>query len=223
MRYSITHGPVFTALTINLDPGETVRAEAGAMVAMTRTIELQATGSGKGIFGSLKAAIGGESLFASLYTATGGPGELLLAPGAPGEIITFELQGKTIFAQGGAFLAGEQGIQISTQGSLKGLISGEGLFLQKISGTGRVFLTSYGAVIERVLSPGETFIVDTGHLVAFEDGVRYSIHKAARGIISSVVSGEGLACHYEGPGRIWIQTRNLSAFANQMMPFMVKR
>jgi len=221
MDFKIEHSPVFTILRVHLLKGEAFRAEAGAMMSMTPTIELEAKTSGKGIFGTLKAAVGGESFFASLFTATGGDGEVILAPSNTGEIIRLDLNGNTIYCEGGAYLAGSPSLDISTKGSLKGFISGEGLFLQKITGNGSLFLSTYGAVIEKNLTPGEKYIVDTGHMVAFEESVQYTIRKAAKGLFSTFASGEGLVAEYTGPGRIWIQTRNISAFVsviNKLMP-----
>jgi uncharacterized protein (TIGR00266 family) len=223
MDYQIENRPVFSTLHVKMTSGESFRAEAGAMIAMSPTISLEAKTAGKGIFGALKAAVGGESFFTSLYTATGGAGELVLAPAAPGDIVRFDLAGKTILAQGGAYLAGTPELELSTQGSLKGMLSGEGLFLQKISGNGTVFLNSYGAIIEKKLAAGESFIVDTGHIVAFEVSVQYQIKKAAKGILNSLASGEGAVCEYQGPGSIWIQTRNLPALANMIVPFLPKQ
>ena len=221
MEFRIENQPVFTTLTIAMQQGESFKAEAGAMVAMSTTLEMQAKGSGKGFLGSIKAAIGGEAFFAAVYTAEHGPGELVLAPTMPGDVLRFDLHG-TIYAQGGAYLAGDPSLEISTQGSFKALIAGEGLFLSKISGNGTVFLNSYGAIIERELSAGETYRVDTGHIVAFQESVTYKLRKAARGIFSTLASGEGLVCEYTGPGKIWIQTRNLNALGAVLSKFVTK-
>lgn len=223
MEFKIENAPVFTSLRIMLSEGESFRAEAGAMLSMTPSIKLEAKKAGKGIMGSLKAAVGGESFFASLLTAEGGSGEIILAPGSIGDILKMELTGNTVFAEGGAYLAGTPGLEISTSGSLKAMVSGEGLFLQKISGQGVVFLSSYGAIFEKTLASNETHIIDTGHIVAFDDTVQYKIRKAAKGILSSLASGEGLVCEYTGPGKIWAQTRNLSAFAQMINKFISKR
>ncbi len=213
MNYEISNSPVFTTLTIHLRQGESFRAESGAMIAMSPSIALKTSGSGKGLLGSFKAAIGGESLFASLYTAETGSGELVLAPSAPGDILKFELSGNTIFAQGGAYLAGDPKLTVSMQGSVKSWLGGEGLFLSKISGQGLVFLNSYGAIIEKMVMPDEGYIIDSGHIVAFEDTLQYDVQMASRSMWSSLASGEGLVCRFRGQGRVWYQTRNLSAFA----------
>ena len=222
MEYTIEHGPVFTILRIKLIQGEQFRAEAGAMVSMSPTLKLEAKSTGKGLMGSLKAAVGGESFFATLFTAESGPGELVLAPSMMGDILKMDLSGNTIYAEGGAYLAGSPGLELSTKGSFKAMISGEGLFLQKISGSGVVFLNSYGAVFDKNLAPGETYIVDTNHIVAFEETVQYKVKKAARGLFSTLASGEGLVCEYTGPGKIWIQTRALSAFAHAIARYISK-
>jgi uncharacterized protein (TIGR00266 family) len=222
MDYKIEHGPVFTIIRINLRQGEQFRAEAGAMVSMSPTLKLQAKSAGKGLMGTFKAAVGGESFFATLFTAETGHGELVLAPGVLGDVLKMELSGNTIYAEGGAYLAGSPGLDLSTKGSFKAMISGEGLFLQKISGTGIVFLNSFGAVFEKILAPGEVYIVDTNHIVAFEESVRYKVKKAAKGIFSTLASGEGLVCEYTGPGKMWVQTRAISAFAKSIGKFITK-
>lgn len=219
MKYFIENGEVFTTLRIEFEKGETFKAQAGAMVSMSPSIELQAKSTAKGLFGAMKAAVGGESLFASLFTAKDN-GELILAPSTPGSIAQMTMTGNTIFAQSGAYLAGSADLELSTKGSLKGLLSGEDLFLQKISGRGIVFLESFGAIIEKTLRPGEGYIVDTGHIVAFEETVTYTIQKASKGIMSSMLSGEGLVCEYKGPGRIWIQTRNITSFVSVIQKFL---
>lgn len=219
MKFFIENGEVFTTLRIEFEKGETFKAQAGAMVSMSPSIELQAKSTAKGLFGAMKAAVGGESLFASLFTASDS-GELVLAPSTPGSIAQMTMTGNTLFAQSGAYLAGSPDLELSTKGSLKGLMSGEDLFLQKISGKGVVFLESFGAIMGKTLRPGESYIVDTGHIVAFEDTVSYTIQKASKGIMSSMLSGEGLVCEYKGPGKIWIQTRNIASFVSVIQKFL---
>lgn len=220
MKFTIEHAPVYATLRVDMQHGEQFRAESGAMVSMSPSIELEATTSGKGFMGTIKAAVGGESIFATLYSATQGAGELVLAPGAPGDIVQLELRDETWFAQGGAYLAGDPSLTLGTQGSIKALISGEGLFLSKIAGSGPLFLTSFGAIYSRDLAIGERYIVDTGHIVAFPSSVTYTVRKAARGLFSTLASGEGLVCEFMGPGRLYMQTRNVSALARMIQPFI---
>jgi len=219
MKFTVEQGPVFSILRVALGNGETVRAEAGAMICMSTTVQLQAKTSGKGLFGALGAMVGGEGLFASEYTGTAEGSEVVFAPGGPGDIVHLPVKGATVFAQSGAYLAGSSSLQISTQGSLKAMVSGEGLFLQKITGDGELFLTSYGAVLVKDLAAGEEYMVDTGNMVAFEGSVTYTLAKAAKGLFSTLASGEGLVCRFRGPGKVWIQTRSLGALAQLLTPF----
>jgi uncharacterized protein (TIGR00266 family) len=220
MNYTIEHAPVYAALRVDMQQGETFRAEPGAMLSMSPSIELETTTAGKGLFGTLKAAVGGESIFASIFTALHGPGELYLAPSTPGDIIRIDLQNQTILAYGGAYLAGDASLQLSARGSLKSMIGGSDLFLTTITGTGPVFLNGFGAIYTKTLGPGEPYVVDSGHVVAFTDGIQYSIKKAARGLFSTLASGEGLVCMFSGPGTIWMQTRNVRGFAQSLIPFL---
>ncbi|HUV08602.1 MAG TPA: TIGR00266 family protein [Spirochaetia bacterium] len=213
MDFFIENAPVFTTLRVVMAQGESIRAEPGAMISMSSTIEVKATSSGRGVLGSLKAAMGGENVFSSLFSATGGPGELILTPPAPGDILRIDLENSTVYAQAGAYLAGHTDLQLSTKGSLKLMFSGEEVFLTLVSGTGPLFLSTYGAISEKRLKADETYIVDTGHIIAFEESVEYTIKKIAKTFFSTVASGEGLVCEYRGPGRIWIQSRNLQGFA----------
>ncbi|TAL67351.1 MAG: TIGR00266 family protein [Bacteroidetes bacterium] len=222
MNFKIEHESVFTILRVNLEKGESFRAEAGAMMSMSPSIQLEAKTTGKGLFGTLKAAVGGEGFFASLFTAVDGAGEVVLGPASPGDILKMELNNQTIYTQAGAYLAGSPNLELSTKGSAKALFSGEGLFLSKISGTGTLFVSSYGAIFMKELAPGERYIVDTGHIVAFEESINYTIKKAAKGIFSTVASGEGLVCEYVGPGKLWVQTRNIGALAKLLIPFLPK-
>jgi uncharacterized protein (TIGR00266 family) len=223
MEFQISHQPAFAALTVKMNAGEKFKAEAGAMLSMTSNVRLEAKASGKGVFGSLKAAIGGESFFASLYTAESDGAEIIFAPPLSGDIVRVDLNSNTIYCEGGAYLAGAVDLEISTKGSFKGWVAGEGLFLQKISGTGPVFLSSYGGIIEREIKPNQNFIVDTGHLVAFEETLDYSIKKAAKGIFSTFASGEGLVAEFSGSGKVWMQTRNLPAFVGLLEKMLPSR
>jgi len=205
-----------------MERGEVLRAETGAMVAMSPGMELKAKTSGKGMLGALTAMVGGEGFFASEYCALTDGAEIILAPSGPGDIVHLALSEQTVFAQSGAYLAGSESIQLSTQGSLKALVSGEGLFLQKISGPGDVWLASYGAILIKELGPDEEYIVDTGHLVAFESSVGYKLAKASQGLFSTLASGEGLVCRFRGPGKIWMQSRNMVALARLIQPYIPK-
>lgn len=221
MHLEILYRPSYSLAVLNLLPGEGVQAEAGAMVSMTPTINLVTEMKG-GFLGSLKRKVlGGESFFVSNYVAEGGPGEVAFAPTVPGDIVSLNLSGDGYFVQSGSYLAGDMSLNIDTKfGGGRSFFSGEGLFLLKISGLGLLVLTSYGAIMEKVLAPGEKYIVDTSHIVAFQSTVNYRVKKAASGIVSSIVSGEGLVCEFEGPGKIFIQTRSTRSLINWLIPLL---
>jgi uncharacterized protein (TIGR00266 family) len=222
MKYEFQHGPVFTTLTLKMNAGDQFRAEAGAMLGMSPTIELQAKAMGKGFLGTLAAAAGGDGLFGSVFTARAA-GEVILAPALPGDITQLALKGETVLAHGHSYLAGAMDLTLSAQGSLKSMFSGGGLFLNKISGTGDLFLTCVGAVFTRTLAAGEVFIIDSGHVVAFQETATYKVRKAAPGLFNTLASGEGLVVEFTGPGQIWGQTRNLRPLASALAPYLASR
>jgi uncharacterized protein (TIGR00266 family) len=219
LNVTVEHGSSFALAVVQLGPEQSIQAESGAMVSMSANVELQSQMKG-GLMGALKRAVVGESAFVSTFTARGGPGEVTLAPGAPGDITVLNLNNQQFFVQGGSFLAAAPSVNVDTKiGGAKSFFSGEGLFLIGASGSGTLVLSSFGAIRKKTLQPGEQYIVDTGHIVAFEASVQYQLQKAAKGFFRSYTSGEGLVARYMGPGDIYIQTRNLEAFAGILRPF----
>jgi uncharacterized protein (TIGR00266 family) len=219
--YKISEGPAFSVLTVYLPSEQSMVAESGAMVAMSANIELQSEMKG-GLMGALKRKLAGESIFQTTFTARGGvPGEVLLAPACPGDIAALQLSGNTYLVQSSSFLASDITLQMDTKFSgAKGFFAREGLFMIQISGAGRLFISSFGAIVKKTLAPGERYIVDTGHIVAFENTVNYALRKASQqGWIRSALSGEGVVAEYVGPGTLYLQTRNISAFAGWIAPF----
>ncbi len=218
--WEIKHQGAFALAVVNLQPEQTIAAEAGAMVSMSANVELYSEMKG-GVFGALKRAVGGESAFVSTFTAKGGPGEVTFAPGAPGDVAGIEMQNQTFMVQSSSYLAGDTSLVVDTKfGGAKSFFGGEGLFLLQISGAGLLLVSSFGAIHRRVLRPGEQYVVDTGHLVAWEGHMQYNIRKAAKaGYLRSFLSGEGMVAEFTGPGEILIQTRNLAAFAGMLKPF----
>lgn len=217
--YEVQHQPSFALAIIKLQPEQMIQAEAGAMVSMSANVELQSQMKG-GLFGAIKRAAGGESAFVSTFTARGGPGEVTLAPGGPGDIAAIELGNQVFFVQSSSYLAGDAGLTVDTKwGGAKSFFGGEGLFVLQVSGTGVLMVSSFGAIHRKRLEMGERYVVDTGHLVAWEGTTQYTLRKAAAGFFRSMVSGEGLVAEFVGPGEILIQTRNLAAFAGLMRPF----
>lgn len=216
--------PAFSVLTVYLPPEQSILAESGAMVAMSAHVELQSQMKG-GLMGALKRKVAGESVFQNTFTAKGAPGEVLFAPGMPGDIIALELRGQTFLVQSSSYLAGDTSLAMDTKwGGMKTFFSREGLFMIQLSGSGRLFLSSFGAILKKTLAPGERYVVDTGHIVAFESTISYTLRKASsQGWFRSIAGGEGIVAEYTGPGDLYLQTRNVEAFAGWIAPFFPKQ
>ncbi len=209
----------FALAVVNLQSEQSISAEAGAMVSMSANIDLESQMKG-GVFGALKRAVGGESAFVSTFTSRGGPGEVTFAPGAPGDVAGIEMNNQTFMVQSSSYLAGDTSLVVDTKfGGAKSFFGGEGLFVLQVSGAGLLLVSSFGAIHRKNLRPGERYVVDTGHLVAWEGHMQYSLRKAASGFFKSFLSGEGMVAEFTGPGEILIQTRNLAAFAGLLKPF----
>lgn len=192
------------------------------MLSMSPTVVLDSKihgGIGK-MFGRL---LGGESAFQTTFTATHGAGEVLLAPPGPGDILPLQLSGQALMVTSGCYLAGDVALEIQTQASLKGFFGGEGLFILRVFGMGTLLLSSFGAVHAVQLQPGQPYIVDTGHLVAFTEGMGYQLRKATRGLIGTITSGEGIVAELTGPGTIYIQTRTPVGFGGWLSSFIPGR
>ncbi|KAF8540573.1 tryptophan RNA-binding attenuator protein-like domain-containing protein [Trichophaea hybrida] len=213
-NYRIDHRDTNTLLTLQLAHGCPITAKPGAMVAMAPSITLK----GQVKF-SFKKLIAGGEMSQSTYT---GPGELLLAPAALGDIVPIRLDGQQTWSVGrDAFLSCTQGVNkdYKSQGLGKAMFSGEGLFVYKISGQGILFVTSLGAIIQKNMAPGEMYIVDNDHLVAWN--CKYTIERVASGgVLSGIAAAEGLVCKFTGPGTVFIQTRNPKSFGAWMAQHM---
>lgn len=222
-------GPAFTLMTASLSPGEQIKVEPGAMVAQSNGMEMKTgMGGGGGLGGfmksMIKSALGGESFFVNTYTAGPSGGWISMAPSAPGDIKTFHLSpGESFYMQGGAFMASEVNVEVSTkfQGA-KSLFSREGAFFLRAEATdvpGKVFYCSYGAIKEIEVTPDKPIKIDNGHVVAFTEGLSYNISRV-KGLGSFMFGGEGFTLDFQGSGKVWIQTRNMSSLATQLMPFL---
>ncbi len=217
--WKIEHPGSFALAVVNLAAEQSISAEAGAMVSMSANVDLESQMKG-GVFGALKRAVGGESAFVSTFTARGGPGEVTLAPGAPGDVAGIEMTNQTFMVQSSSYLAGDTSLNVDTKfGGAKSFFGGEGLFVLNVSGSGLLLVSSFGAIHRKTLAPGERYVIDTGHLVAWEGHMQYNLRKAASGFFKSFLSGEGMVAEFSGPGEVLIQTRNLAAFAGLLKPF----
>lgn len=220
LRYQLVGGSAFASARVELAPGQSVRAEAGAMVAMSGNVDLQSQLQG-GLLGALKRMVTRESLFVSTFTAMGGAGEVILAPPVPGDVIGIELGGRALLVQSSSWLASEPEVQLDTEfAGFRGLFAGEGLFFIRASGQGTVLLSSFGAIVRRALPAGARYVVDTGHVVAFDARMPFEVRKASRrGWMRSLLSGEALVAEFTGPGEVYLQTRNLRSLAGALFPF----
>ncbi|MBK9312960.1 MAG: TIGR00266 family protein [Acidobacteria bacterium] len=219
-NFEILHGSAFALAVVQLQAEQSIQAEAGAMVSMSGHVELNSQMKG-GLAGALKRAVGGETAFISTFTARGGKGEVTLAPSTPGDIAAIEMSNQIFYVQSSSYLAGDTSLTIDTRwGGAKSFFGGEGLFVLQVQGTGLLLVSSFGAIHRKKLGYGEKYVVDTGHLVAWEGHMPYNLRKAAAsGWFRSLLSGEGIVAEFTGPGEILIQTRNLAAFAGVMKPF----
>lgn len=215
MNVNILHQPDSAIAHIVLGSGEEIIAEAGSMIAMSGNIQASTTlrqGKGGGVLGGLKRMVGGESLFLSVFRALGTSGEVYLAPTLLGDILHYPLKNTGLVVQATSYLASSSDVNIDLgfQG-FKSFFSGENIFWLDISGTGDVLLSSFGGIYE-IRVDGE-YILDTGHIVAFEKSLTFDITKPpGSSWISSWLSGEGLVCRFKGVGSLYCQTHNAPAF-----------
>ncbi len=225
MKATVEFDPSYAMLTVDLAPGEAIKAEPGAMV-LQEGVEMQTGTGGGGLFGGFRRMLGGESFFVNTFTAQASGGQVSLAPNSPGDIGSFDLHpGTNLFVQSGSFLACTENVQMDSQfQGFKGFFSGESLFFIRVystEGSGTVYYNSYGAIKKVPVQPGSELVVDTGHLVAFSDDVDYSIGKVG-GIRSLIAGGEGLVMKFRGNGHVWVQSRNLASLAEKLIPFLPK-
>ena len=223
MKSEILYPGAFPMVRVFLDAGESIKAESGAMVGASPTIDVESKMEG-GLLGALsRKLLTGEKFFFQTLRAARGAGEVLLAPTVPGEIVLFDLDGVNEYlVQKDGFLAGAEGIKIESkvQSLSRGLLGGEGFFILRISGQGQLVLNSFGAIHKIELKPDEEYIVDNAHLVAWSATTSYSIERASSGWVSSFTSGEGFVCRFRGPGVVFIQSRNPGGFGNWIRQFI---
>jgi uncharacterized protein (TIGR00266 family) len=216
MEYQIRGNPDQANVTLALNPGDSMLVESGSMSFMSSDMEVKAQMVGGWGPALARKLLGGQSLFLSEYRASK-PGFVSLAPMYPGSIVCRELNGSQLLLTAGSFLACDPRVQISTRfGGWKAMFSGEGAFVLQCQGTGPLFFTAYGGVVEREVS-GE-FKVDTGHVVAWEPTLDYTI-SGMGGVKQTLFSGEGLIMSFTGTGRIYLQTRHIGGLVRWLSPF----
>lgn len=222
LRYQIV-GEDLPVLTVELEPGQTIFTESGAMAWMSGNIEMTTnTGGGLGkMFGRMMA---GESLFITDFRCTGGAGIVAFAADFPGKIIPLALApGQSLIAQKDAFLCAEKSVDLAVHFRRKlgaGLVGGEGFVMQRLTGPGRAFLSIDGAVVEYTLDEGQLLKVDTGHVAAFDPAVAFDIERV-KGFANALFGGEGLfLATLRGPGRVWLQSMPVVNLAGRLARYM---
>ncbi len=201
--FSISSSPDFAFLDIEIPPNQMLKVEASAMAAMDSNVVMKTK-----MKGGLSRFLSKESVFINEFTAQGGMGRIQIAPGPAGDLSHHSItDDSSIFLTASSFVAATPGVTIDTkfQGLMKGFFSGESLFLMRCSGNGDLWFNTYGGLF--AVNVEDEYVVDTGHIVAFTEGLDYDISRIG-GYKSLFFSGEGFICRFKGNGKVWIQSRN---------------
>jgi uncharacterized protein (TIGR00266 family) len=217
MKIEVVARPSYAMAVVGLENGETLAVEAGSMVAM-RGVEVQTKLATGLLFALTRRLFGGESMFLNRFTATGGAGQVWIAPALVGDIVHHRLQGGEVLVEGGSFLASSTDVNVRLKwGGLRMIFGREGAFFLRCSGAGDLLFNAYGGVEE--IDVDGAYTVDTGHVVAFQSSLSARLHRVG-GWKSTLFSGEGLVLTFEGHGKLWIQTRSLSALVGWLRPML---
>lgn len=218
MRYELI-GTIMPAVEVTLSSGKAMYTQSGGMCWMNENMKMSTNTRG-GLLKGIGRMFAGESIFMATYTATSDPGIVAFSSTVPGEILPVDLSSyRSLICQKGAFLCAEDSVHAEitfTKKLSSGLFGGEGFILQRLSGSGMVFLEIDGNKVIKDLAPGESIKVDTGNLVAFEDTVNYEI-EMVKGGMNIFLGGEGLfLTRLTGPGKVIFQTQNFAEFAGRI-------
>ncbi len=225
MKYEIKYKPSYALLVVSLDQGETITAESGAMTYMDSDIKVHTRKREKSLLGSLGLSIiGGQSFWVNDYTATNSSGEVGFVAAPVGDIEKLEIKPDYGFiVQKSAYIASTEGIDLDVkwEGFTKGLF-GQGLFMLKATGSGQLFINTFGAIDTHKLESGQTLVVDNFHLVGFSASCSYKVAKFG-GLKETLLGGEGLVTKITGPGEVHIQTKNLREFVDWLWTLLEPR
>ena len=227
MKASVIGADSFQSLHVELSQGEHFFSEAGKMVRCSSGVDIDVTiqKKGGGLLGALKRMLSNDSFFYSRYTAQrSGPLEVVVAPTMMGNVRVLELKGdETWVSSGGSYLA--SGPEITSEAKWHGLgagfLGGESLMYVHNRGVGFLALEAFGTIHE--VEVNGQFVVDTGHLVAFESTLEFTIGKVGGSWIKSYFSGEGFVMNFKGSGKLLIQSHNGSSFGGLLGPMLPKR
>jgi len=225
MKYEIKYKPSYSMLVVKLEPGEKIVAESGSMTYMSPNIEVHTRRRERSILGSIGLKLlGRQSFWVNEYTASNGPGEVAFVSAPVGDIEVLDIApGKGYIIQKASYIASTENVDLDVkwEGFSKGLF-GQGLFMIKAKGEGKLFINTFGAIDKHTLDAGETLIVDNFHLVAFSDTCDYKVTKFG-GLKETLLGGEGLVTRITGPGEIYIQTKNLREFVEWLWTLIEPR
>ncbi len=209
MQVEVRHNPAFAVARCTLANGEHAKVESGAMAAMSDGITLDAKMEGGFMKALRRSALGGNSFFVTTYTSSVDGGWVDVAAVLPGDITVIEsTPDRPLAVTRGSWLANEQSLEMDTHwGGRSNLFGGEGGFVSKFDGAGKVVVASYGALDQHALQEGQRMVVDSGHLVAYDAHIAMQA-RTTGGIMKSIKSGEGIVVEITGPGLVWTQSRN---------------
>jgi uncharacterized protein (TIGR00266 family) len=225
MKYEIKYKPSYSMLVVNLEQGENIVAESGAMAYIDPNIEVHTRKREKSILSSIGLSVfGRQSFWVNEYTASQGSGEAAFVAAPVGDIEVLQVTPNRGFViQKSAFIAstGDVDLDVKWEGFTKGLF-GQGLFMLKATGNCTLFINTFGAIDKHTLGTGQTMIVDNFHLVGFSISCSYKVTKFG-GLKETILGGEGLVTQITGPGDIYIQTKNLKEFVDWLWTLMEAR
>ena len=227
MEIAVSEGSLFSSAVVHLGPGERFFSDAGAMIRASANVDIDVTthARGKGgLLGGLGRLLSGDTFFLSTYEVTDGrPGEVGLAPTHMGEVRRIDLAADDAWlCAGGSFLGAEGTVGLDTRfQGFKGLLGGESPSYLRATGPGALLVSALGMTSE-IEVDGE-LVVDTGHVVAFTEGLSWSIDRVGGGWIATWLSGEGLVTRFKGTGRIVLQSHNTTRFGRLLGPLLPER
>ncbi|GBG67803.1 hypothetical protein CBR_g927 [Chara braunii] len=231
-KYTLKHQGAFSAveaIVAKEDGLTSLKAVGRAMVTMHNNVDLRVELEGGMGQACCRCCCAGSSAFLTHFfikpeLPPGTRGDVLLAPSVPGETILLHLQGSgdDWIMQKGAFLACDPEIEIGvhTQGVVTGCFGGEGIFVLRASGRGRLLVSSFGSIIRYDLGPGEVRKIDNGALVAWQSHMDYTVGKASRSLFATIFSSEGFVTRFTGPGTVFAQTRTVKGLADAIAPYL---
>lgn len=224
MEYEIKYKPSYSMVVVKLNAGEAIVGESGAMTYMSPTIQVK-TRARQGVLGSIGLKfLGGQSFWVNDYIAEGGPGEIGFVAAPVGDIECLKLErDKGYILRRESYVASAQGINLDLQweGFTKGIF-GQGLFMMRTSGTGELFINTFGAIDRHTLGANESLVVDNFHIVAFSNSCTYKVERFG-GWKETILSGEGLVTRITGPGEVLLQTKSPDEFAKWLYTLIEPR